>query len=115
MDIEWMRKQCLSFPQATENVQWVKDLVFKVGGKMFAVAALEPGEHVFSFKCTPEKYSELVERPGIVPAPYMARAQWVAFERDDALPRAETRQLLRNSYEIVVAKLTKKARADLGI
>ena len=86
-----MRKHCLSFPHATENVQWVSNLVFKVGGKMFAVASLEPGEHAFSFKCTPDKYAELVERPGIVPAPYLARANWVAFECDDALPRTETK------------------------
>jgi predicted DNA-binding protein (MmcQ/YjbR family) len=95
-------------------VQWVKDLVFKIGGKMFAVAALEPGDHVFSFKCTPEKYAELIERPGIVPAPYMARAQWVAFEREDALPRTETKELLRQSYDLVFAKLTRKAQAELG-
>jgi len=114
MNIEWMRQHCLSFPHATENVQWVKDLVFKIGGKMFAVAALEPGDHVFSFKCTPEKYAELIERPGIVPAPYMARAQWVAFEREDALPRSETKELLRQSYDLVFAKLTRKAQAELG-
>lgn len=109
-----MRQHCLSFPHATENIQWVKDLVFKVGGKMFAVAALEPGEHVFSFKCTPEKYAELVERPGIVPAPYLARSQWVAFERVDALPRAETKELLRVSYDLVFAKLPRKIRGELG-
>ena len=114
MNIEWMRQHCLSFPHATESVQWVKDLVFKIGGKMFAVASLEPGDHVFSFKCTPEKYAKLIERPGIVPAPYMARAQWVAFEREDALPRIETKELLRQSYDLVFAKLTRKAQAELG-
>lgn len=114
MNIEWMRQHCLSFPHATENVQWVKDLVFKIGGKMFAVAALEPGEHLFSFKCTPEKFAELIEMPGIVPAPYMARAQWVAFERADALLRTETKQLLRLSYDLVLAKLPKKLQTELS-
>jgi predicted DNA-binding protein (MmcQ/YjbR family) len=113
MNIEWMRRHCMSFPHATEQVQWVKDLVFKVGDKMFAVAALEPGAHVFSFKCTPEKFGELVEMPGIVPAPYLARAQWVAFEHEDALPRPETKRLLRESYDLVFAKLPKKTRAQL--
>jgi predicted DNA-binding protein (MmcQ/YjbR family) len=114
MNIEWMRQHCLSFPHATENVQWVKDLVFKIGGKMFAVAALEPGDHVFSFKCTPEKFAELIEMPGIVPAPYMARAQWVAFERADVLRRAETKELLRHSYDLVFAKLPKKLQTELS-
>ena len=114
MNIEWFREHCLSFPHATEQVQWVKDLVFKVGGKMFAVAALEPGSHVFSFKCTPEKYAELTETPGIVPAPYLARSQWVAFERADVLPRGETKLLVRQSYDLVFAKLPKKLQAELS-
>ena len=109
-----MRKHCMSFPHATENVQWVKDLVFKIGGKMFAVATLEPGEIAFSFKCTPEKFSELVEIPGVVPAPYLARAHWVAFERADVLPRNETKQLLRQSYELVRASLPKKTQASFS-
>ena len=113
MNIEWLRQHCLSFPHATENVQWVKDLVFKIGGKMFAVAALEPGSHAFSFKCSPEKFAELIERPGIVPAPYLARAHWVALESGDELPRAEAKQLLRESYDLVLAKLPKKARTEL--
>ena len=113
MNIEWMRRHCLSFPHATENVQWVKDLVFKVAGKMFAVAALEPGPHVYSFKSTPEKFAELIEQPGIVPAPYLARAHWVALETEDALTRAEAKQLLRQSYELVLAKVPKKTQAEL--
>lgn len=114
MTREWFREHCLSLPHATEQVQWVKDLVFKVGGKMFAVASLEPGDIAFSFKCTPEKYAELIEVPGVVPAPYLARAQWVAFERSDALPRAEVKQLVRQSYDLVFAKLPKKAQAELS-
>ena len=113
MNVEWMRRHCLSFPHATENVQWLKDLVFKVGGKMFAVASLEPGDQVFSLKCSPEKFAELIETPGIVPAPYLARAHWVAFERPDVLPRTETKELLRKSYDLVFAKLPKKTQATL--
>jgi predicted DNA-binding protein (MmcQ/YjbR family) len=56
----------------------------------------------------------LVELPGIVPAPYLARAQWVAFERADVLPPGETKQLLRESYDLVVAKLPKKTRVALS-
>ena len=114
MNIEWVREHCLSFPNATENVQWGNDLVFKIGGKMFAVAALEPGDHLFSFKCTPDSFAELVERPGIVPAPYLARAHWAAFQRADALPRGETKKLLRQSYDMVFAGLTKKTQASLA-
>lgn len=113
MDIEWVRRHCLSFPHATEQVQWGNDLLFKVAGKMFAVAPLEPAEVFVSFKCTPEMFAELTERPGIRPAAYMARNQWVSLESEDALPVQQTKTLLRQSYELVFANLPKKARAEL--
>lgn len=111
MAIEWVRKYCLSLPHTTESVQWGDNLVFKVAGKMYAVGALEPGEHWLSFKCSAEDFAELVELPGIVPAPYLARAQWVALETPDALPRTETLAKLRQAYDLVVARLPRKTRA----
>ncbi len=74
MDIEAIRRYCLEFPHTSENVQWGSDLCFKVDGKLFVVAALEPGPVRLVFKCTPEVFAQLCERPGIRPAPYMARA-----------------------------------------
>ena len=115
MGVEWVRRYCLSFPHATEQVQWEDDLVFKVGGKMFAVTPLEPRGVYLSCKCTAEEFGELTELPGIIPAPYLARAQWIALERENSLPAAETKRLLRKSYDLVLAKLTKKARAGLAV
>ncbi len=111
--VEWIRKQCLAFPHATENVQWGKDLVFKIGGKMFAVTCTEPAPVVLSFKCTPESFAELLERPNIIPAPYMARSQWVGLQSDDAIPKTELKQLLRTAYDLTLTKLPKKAQAAL--
>ena len=113
MAVDWVRQHCLSFPHATENVQWGDDLVFKIAGKMFAVLNLEAGGHWLAFKCTPEEFAELVERPGTVPAPYLARAYWVALETKDAIPRADLQRLLRQAYDLVAAKLPKKTRAVL--
>jgi predicted DNA-binding protein (MmcQ/YjbR family) len=113
MNIEWVRKYCLSLPDVTEQVQWEIDLVFKVGGKMFAVMPMEPARVWLSFKTGPEEFAELVERQGIIPAPYMARAMWVAMEEEGALPRAEVERLLRTARELVFAKLTKKLQAEL--
>jgi predicted DNA-binding protein (MmcQ/YjbR family) len=107
MAIDWVRRICLSFPQATEQVQWGNDLVFKVGGRMFCVACLEPGEYCMSFKCSPEKFTELVELEDFAPAPYLARASWVALRSSDALPASELKALLRESYDLVSAKLPK--------
>jgi len=115
LDSESVRAHCLSFPQATENVQWGNDLIFKIAGKMFAVMALEgPVKYIMSFKCTEEKFNDLIEQEGIDPAPYMARNKWVAIERFDLLSDRELKSLLRNSYDMVVEKLPKKMREQLG-
>lgn len=114
MDNDFVRR-CCRLPHVTESVQWGDNLVFKVAGKIFAIAALEPGEVWLMFKCSPEDFAELVERPGIVPAPYLARASWIALESEDSMPAAEIRGRLRASYDLVVAKLPRKTRAALGI
>ena len=114
MDISWVRDYCLSLPHTTEKVQWQDDLVFKVGGKMYAVVALEPGDHWLSFKCTEEGFADIVERPGILPAPYMARAHWVSLETEDALPHAEIKRLLGQAHNLILAKLPKKTQAAMN-
>jgi predicted DNA-binding protein (MmcQ/YjbR family) len=113
MNIDQLRKLCLSFPAVTEQIQWGDALLFKVAGKMFAVASLEPARVWLSLKVTPEGFAELTERPGIIPAPYLARAKWIALESRDALSPAELAPLLRSSYDLVVAKLPRKTRESL--
>ena len=110
MNVDRLREVCLSFPGVTEQIQWGYDLLFKVGGKMFAVTPLEPAPVCLSFKASPENFAELTERPNIIPAPYLARAQWVALQTRDALPADELARLLRESYDMVFAKLAKKTR-----
>ena len=70
MSVDWVRQFCLSLPYTTETIQWGSDLVFKIAGKMYAVLALEPGDHWLSFKCTPDDFARLVEQAGIIPAPW---------------------------------------------
>lgn len=113
MIVEWIRKTCLAFPQATDSVQWGNNLVLKVAGKIFAIAALEPGDGCVSLKVPQERFAELVEREGIAPAPYLARAYWILVESEDAVPRDELKQMLRLSYDLVVAKLPRKTRAQI--
>lgn len=112
-DIDWVRDLCLAFPHATEQVTWGADLTFRIGGKIFAVTCLEPAKVWLSFKCSAENFAELSERPGIIPAPYLARAQWVALEAKDAVAKKELASLLRESYELVLAKLPRKTREAL--
>lgn len=114
MDIDALRQYCLEFRHTTENVQWGCDLCFKVDGKLFAVTPLEPAPVQLSFKCTPEMFAELCERPGVRPAPYMARAQWVALEQLNTLPDSELRDLIAESYRLVWERLPKKRQKELS-
>ena len=112
--IEQLRSFCLSLPSATEDVKWEKDLTFCVGGKMFAVAGLEPGPSVMSFKCTPDEFARLTELPGVIPAPYLARYNWVALESFDALGDEELEDLLRSSHELVFERLPASLKKKLS-
>jgi predicted DNA-binding protein (MmcQ/YjbR family) len=107
-DVDWVRKLCLSFPAATEKVTWGADLTFRINEKIFAVTVLEPAKVWLSFKCSEENFADLTERAGIIPAPYMARNQWIALETKEALQKEELRDLLRESYDMVFSKLPKK-------
>ncbi|MEO5926930.1 MAG: MmcQ/YjbR family DNA-binding protein [Bryobacteraceae bacterium] len=113
MNLAWLRAHCLSLPHTTEQIQWGDHLLFKIGGKMYAGTSVEGGDAGMSFKVSPEDFEELVERPGIIPAPYLARAKWIALEHEDAMPRAELKQRLTRSYELVKLGLTKKVRLEL--
>src|SRR3984957_18099715 len=108
MDIDWVREYCLALPHTTEKVQWGDDLVFKIGERMYAGVALEPGDHWLAFKCMPEGFKALGGRRGVVPAPYLARAQWVALETRDALPADEIKRLLSQAYSLIFKKLSKR-------
>jgi predicted DNA-binding protein (MmcQ/YjbR family) len=114
MAIEWIRRLCKSLPHTTEEVLWGNDLVFKIGGKMYAVMPVDPAPLCLSFKVPEEEFAELCEREGVVPAPYSARYYWIALEREEAIPAGELKARVKHSYELVRAKLPKKAQAALG-
>jgi predicted DNA-binding protein (MmcQ/YjbR family) len=104
MSVECIRRFCLSFSHATENLQWGDDLCFKVGGKIFALLSLSSVPQRLMLKCTPERFAELVEQDDIVPAPYVGRYKWVSLERLDVLPWGEIKDLIQQSYEMVAVK-----------
>jgi predicted DNA-binding protein (MmcQ/YjbR family) len=114
--IDWVRAFCLSLPHATENVQWEHDLLFRIAGKMFCIANLEPGlsPTKVAFKCTPENFAELVEIDGIIPAPYMARNHWVGMLDMNSLRQPEIKELIQGSYRMILEKLPKKTQSELG-
>ena len=114
--IDWVRSVCLALPHTTEKIQWVHNLLFCIGEKIYCVVNLEPGMSPTktAFKCTPERFAELVEIEGIIPAPYMARNYWVAFTKMDALRQQEIKELIHHSYHLVLEKLPKKLQMELA-
>jgi predicted DNA-binding protein (MmcQ/YjbR family) len=113
MNIKKAQALCRKLPGATEDIKWGADLVFSVGAKMFAVTGSGDDAGGISFKVEDERFLELTDRPGIVPAPYLARAKWVYIEDLKAVSDAEAAQLLRRSYELVFAKLSKKLQREI--
>jgi len=111
-DVEWIRKLCLSFPDVTEDMPWGDDLCFKVRGKIFAGMVLSDGRFPrITLKCAPDTFHELLEIEGISPAPYVGRYKWVMLANSNVLSANELESLIRQSYDLVVAKAPKRKAA----
>jgi len=121
MDAELARAFLLKLPHVEETMQWGENLVFwvgdkPIGGKMFAlVNREEDGNGVISFHAGQERYAELLEIDGVIPAPYMARIFWVALTRWDAISARELLELLRNGRDSVYAKLPQRTKGVLAM
>jgi predicted DNA-binding protein (MmcQ/YjbR family) len=114
MNLKKAKKICRALPGATEDIKWGADLVFSVGDKMFAVTGNDDAATGISFKVEHERFLELTDRPGIIAAPYLARAQWVKIVDLKAVGDAEAAALLTRSYQLVFGKLTKKLQREIG-
>jgi predicted DNA-binding protein (MmcQ/YjbR family) len=121
MDAERIREFILKLPLVEETTQWGNNLVFwvgdkAIGGKMFALVNLDAdGQAVMSFSAGPERYHELLENEGVVPAPYMAHIYWVAIQRWHALPARELQELLRAARDLTYEKLPKRTKEVLAL
>jgi predicted DNA-binding protein (MmcQ/YjbR family) len=126
MDAERIRAFLLTLPHAGETRQWGNNLVFwvgdkTIGGKMFALINLDdPGgtrlaKAAFSFAADPERFHELLEIEGIIPAPYLARAHWVALEHWNVLRKPDLEELLRTAANLIYDKLPKRTKDVLAM
>ena len=108
---------CASLHATTHVVQWGNSDVWKVGGKLFALCGWHENDAAFTFKVTDIAFEVLPETPGIRPAPYLASRgmKWVQHYAEPGLSDTELKNHITYSYEMVVAKLTKKLRAELGL
>jgi predicted DNA-binding protein (MmcQ/YjbR family) len=108
---------CLGLPAVTLTVQWGGTSVFKVGGKIFALAngLVERRASGFMFKVSDMAYELLIEAGLARPAPYLARAKWVQLTDNDVLPDAELAAYLEQAHGLIAAKLTRATRRELGL
>jgi predicted DNA-binding protein (MmcQ/YjbR family) len=107
---------CASLPAATRQVQWEGVIVFKVGGKMFCLIA--PPDHSVGrvcFKCPPQHYEGLSRSQGFRPAPYLARAKWVALDDPSVLSPAELKAYVRRAHAVIATALPRRKQAELGL
>ena len=124
MDAERVRAFTLALPHVEETVQWGNNLVFwvgdkAIGGKMFAMASLDPGgghsNVMLSLSAGPERFNEFLENEDIIPAPYMARIHWIGLQRWDALPTRELEAALTAAHAMTYAKLPKRTKDALAL
>ncbi len=121
MDAEQARAFLLSLPHVVETEQWGHNLVFwvgdkAIGGKMFALINLDgDGKAIASYAAGAERFAELVELDGLMPAPYMARIYWIAAERWNVFRNAEWQEELRAAHAITFAKLPPKVHKALTL
>jgi len=108
-------REWTAWPGVGTGIKWEDDLVFTVADKMFCVLCVRGRQAgSMSFKVEPERFLELTDVPGFMPAPYLARAHWVRVADPSRVPAQELRALVRRSYELVRAKLPKKAQRELA-
>ena len=114
MNHSQLERICLKLKGSTTDIKWGNDLCYLVGDKMYCVTSLDAPLKV-SMKVTAEEFGVLIEREGIIPAPYMARNNWILVEKSGALTTAEWAQYVRQSYELVLAKLSRKIKNQLNV
>lgn len=114
LDSDPLLEHCRSLPGVTEDVKWGHDLIFSVGGKMFAGFQL-PNFEPLAFKADPLVFSSLTTHDGVIPAPYMARHHWLSVTKRSVLPVDALRDLLTDAHALVASKLSAATRRRLGL
>ncbi len=109
---------CGGLRRSEKAVQWGGAHVWKVGGKMFAVAGWSEGEALaVRFKASEIAYSVLKDQPGLRPAPYLASRgmSWIQHYAPPGLGDDDLKAHLKASYRMAVSRLTRKKQRELGI
>jgi len=113
MDLAKFREYCLSKSRATEGTPFGPDtLVFKVGGKIFAIASIDDVPARVNLKCDPDLALELRDRyEQVRPGYHMNKKHWNTIDIESDIPNSEIRKMIDHSYDLVVASLPKVKRS----
>lgn len=116
MNSDSLLKFCASLPHVKLDLKWGHVMACCVHEKMFALFGVDENGKTekYSFKADPERFLELTDRQGLIPAPYLARAKWVAVVEDKALSQAEAKALLQHAHALIVRKLPKYIQQEIA-
>ena len=115
MNIEELRKICLSFPGVTEDIKWEDHLCFCIGEKMFVVTGPDQVPVSASFKVNDEEFELLSNKTGFKPAPYMARHKWIYLDDISRLSKKQWEKYAKEAYTLIASKLPAKIKKQIGI
>lgn len=114
MTITEIRQICLAFPGVTEDIKWENHLCFNIGGKMFLVTAPDNVPVSASFKTSDEDFEMLPNRPGFIPAPYMARNKWIFVDDISRFSKKDWEKYLQSSYSLIASKLSLRLQKEIA-
>jgi predicted DNA-binding protein (MmcQ/YjbR family) len=107
---------CKSLKSTSNIVQWGDASVWKIGIKVFAIhSGQDDNARTMSFKCSELNFRILTELDGIQRAPYLTQGNWIQITSEKAMNNQDIKDYIKDSYDIIAAKLTKKLKGELGI
>ncbi|MFI5203981.1 MAG: MmcQ/YjbR family DNA-binding protein [Flavobacteriales bacterium] len=115
MNIEELRKFCLSLPNVTEDIKWGHDLCFLINEKMFCVTGADSKPMMVSLKVKDDEFDDLCATPNIISAPYVGRFKWILIQNVDRFSRKEWERYITQSYELIKSKASPKKKRPSGI
>ena len=115
MNLEELKILAESYHGVTTDVKWQDNLCFNIGGKIFLIASLSNVPTTASIKVSDDDFNELIERPGIIPAPYLARYKWIHIEDISFLSAEQWQAYSEKAYDLISSKLPRKTKLELGI
>jgi predicted DNA-binding protein (MmcQ/YjbR family) len=118
MTLDEYNSFCASLPHSARVVQWGGAHVWKVAGKVFAIAGWNDGEMLaVTFKCSPMSFDLLKDQPGLRPAPYLASRgmSWIQRTSDESMDDAALRDYVCESWRLAGLNMPKKRRLELDL